>query len=128
MLSPVAAAARAEMRSRWRGWLLLAVLSGVAGGAVLTAAAGARRTDTAYTRLIRATHAPDILVLNSTDPTFASISPSTVSTLPDVARIGTVSAYKVVRPTDMGIFGSTDPHIGDSVWGRKIIHGRDVNP
>ncbi len=35
---------RGELRARWRGWLVVAVLAGVAGGLVLTAAAGARRT------------------------------------------------------------------------------------
>ncbi|HEX7269615.1 MAG TPA: hypothetical protein VF256_19640 [Streptosporangiaceae bacterium] len=37
---------RAELRQQWRGWLALAVLLGLIGGIALTAAAGARRTDT----------------------------------------------------------------------------------
>ena len=41
---------RAELRRRWRPMLGLAVLLGVIGGVVLTAAAGAERTDTAYPR------------------------------------------------------------------------------
>lgn len=39
---------RAELRQRWRAPLSLALLLGLIGGAVLTAAAGARRTDTVY--------------------------------------------------------------------------------
>ena len=38
---------RAELRRQWRGMLALAVRLGVIGGIALTAAAGARRTDTA---------------------------------------------------------------------------------
>ena len=51
---------RAELRHQWRAWLALAVLLGVIGGIALTAAAGARRTDTAYPRFLRASHAAQL--------------------------------------------------------------------
>jgi hypothetical protein len=51
-----------ELRSRWRGWAVLVLLVGLAGGAVMTAAAGARRTSSAYPRYLRASHASDLLV------------------------------------------------------------------
>ena len=44
---------RVELRARWRAWGVIAMLIGVAGAAVLTTAAGARRTDTAYGRYLR---------------------------------------------------------------------------
>ncbi len=50
---------RGELRSRWRGWLVVAVLAGVAGGLVLTAAAGARRTHSALARHLVAYRFPD---------------------------------------------------------------------
>src|SRR6516165_6603734 len=53
---------RAELRHQWRAWLALAVLLGVIGGIALTAAAGARRTDTAYPRFLRQGNAADLLV------------------------------------------------------------------
>src|SRR5215470_13571386 len=53
---------RAELRRQWRAWLALAVLLGVIGGIALTAAAGARRTDTAYPRFLRRSNAADLLV------------------------------------------------------------------
>jgi hypothetical protein len=53
---------RAELRQQWRTWLALAVLLGLIGGIALTAAAGARRTDTAYPRLLRRSDAADLLV------------------------------------------------------------------
>jgi hypothetical protein len=53
---------RAELRHQWRVWLALAVLLGVIGGIALTAAAGARRTDTAYPRFLRASHAAQLAV------------------------------------------------------------------
>ena len=51
-----------ELRARWTGWAVLVLLVAVAGGAVLTAAAGARRTASAYPRFLRASHASDLLV------------------------------------------------------------------
>ena len=54
---PVWLALRADLRLRWRAALGLALLLGLIGGVVLTAAAGARRTDTAYPRLLRSARA-----------------------------------------------------------------------
>src|SRR6266571_2815214 len=51
-----------ELRARWQGWAMLALLVAVAGGAVLTAAAGARRTGNAYPRFLHASKASDVLV------------------------------------------------------------------
>lgn len=44
---------RADLRVRWRPLAALALLLGLIGGVVLTAAAGARRTDTACPRLLQ---------------------------------------------------------------------------
>lgn len=41
---------RAELRGRWRAWVGVVVLMGLAGGAALAAAAGARRTASAFDR------------------------------------------------------------------------------
>jgi ABC-type lipoprotein release transport system permease subunit len=51
-----------ELRTRWRGWAVLVVLVAVAGGAVLAAAAGARRTNSAYPRFLQVSKASDLLV------------------------------------------------------------------
>src|SRR5436309_15398614 len=51
---------RAEFRSGWRAWLALALLFGVAGGAATAAAAGARRTETAYPRFVDWANASDV--------------------------------------------------------------------
>jgi hypothetical protein len=48
---------RSELRTRWRPWLVLALLIGVAAGAAVAAAAGARRTETAYPRFVQAQNA-----------------------------------------------------------------------
>ena len=51
-----------EFRGRWRGWTVLVLLLGLAGGAVLAAAAGARRTGRAYPRFLVASRASDVLI------------------------------------------------------------------
>ena len=51
-----------EFRTRWRGWAVFVLLVAFTGGALLTAAAGARRTSSAYPRFLRASHASDLLV------------------------------------------------------------------
>src|ERR1700735_2746737 len=51
-----------ELRARWLSWAVLVLIVGLAGGAVLGAAAGARRTDQAYARFLAAYQASDVLV------------------------------------------------------------------
>jgi ABC-type lipoprotein release transport system permease subunit len=60
-MSPVLQLALHKLRAGWRGWAALTVLIAIAGGAVLTAAAGAIRTDSAYPRFLAVSHAADVL-------------------------------------------------------------------
>lgn len=55
----VATRVRADARRAWPSWLVLGLLVGLAGGTVMGAAAGARRTESAYARLYEETNAPD---------------------------------------------------------------------
>jgi hypothetical protein len=51
-----------RLRASWRAWAALALLTGLAGGVVMTAAAGARRTENAYPQFLRSTATADVLV------------------------------------------------------------------
>ena len=51
-----------ELRTRWQAWVSLALLVAFAGGCVLIAAVGARRTGSAYQRFLVASKASDVLV------------------------------------------------------------------
>ena len=51
-----------SLRARWRGWVLIAALVAVGGGAVLASAAGARRTSSAYPRFLQASKASDVAI------------------------------------------------------------------
>ena len=55
---------RAELRRRWRAWLALALIVGAFAGLVEAAAAGARRTDTAYPALLAWSDAPDVMLFS----------------------------------------------------------------
>src|SRR5260221_5596480 len=77
---------RTEMRARWRGWLALAVIAGIAAGAVIALVGGARRTETVYSRFLTAQRAYDVLVLNGVghlEP-FAELDLDRVAHLPEV--------------------------------------------
>ncbi len=52
----------AELSNRWKAWLGLALAIGLAGGIALAAAAGARRTASAYSRLLDSVEQEDAFV------------------------------------------------------------------
>src|SRR5439155_24355669 len=61
-MTTVLAAARAGWRGQRRAWLSLAIVAAIGSGAVMTAALGARRTDTAYTRFAISQLCADIVI------------------------------------------------------------------
>ena len=87
---------RSSLRRGWRGALVLGLLIGIAGGAVFTAWAGARRTASAFTRLQHAVHAADVTVAQNLDISTGGHAPadfSDLATVPGVARAGQVYGY-----------------------------------
>ena len=87
---------RVELRARWRAWGVIALLIGVAGGAVLTTAGGARRTDTAYGRYLRYARAADVVI--SPAQTGLPRLYGAVAELPQVAAIApAVARHPEVR-------------------------------
>src|SRR5438876_7605839 len=79
--------ARSELRSSRRSTLLVVVLIGLVGGLTLAAAAGARRTETAYPRFLVATNSEDYLVSAANTGTALYAD---VARLPEVAQTGVV--------------------------------------
>ncbi|MFI5054250.1 MAG: hypothetical protein ACHQDE_07805, partial [Acidimicrobiia bacterium] len=101
---------RAELRSRWRSVFALALLAGIAGGATLAAIAGARRTDSAFSRLRVDTNAIDVLV----NPDFGSESKldvRAVTKLPMVLQAGHERGV-IAIPLPVRRFGDLDQAIG----------------
>ena len=78
----------AELKRRWRSWLVLSVLIALVGGVVLAAVAGGRRTASAFPRFERA-HGYDVVDFNFGPPIPA------LEHLPQVASV--VRAVLVVN-------------------------------
>jgi FtsX-like permease family/MacB-like periplasmic core domain len=123
-MGAVALRVRSDLRNRWAAWLGLALLIAVLVGGIGAIAVGARRTDSAYPRFVRETRAPDLLVFNSLDPSFARLAPSALAALPRVREVGTVEGYDVVRPAAIGLFAPRDGVVGQRFWTRKLLAGR----
>ncbi len=125
---------RGELRRRWGALLALALLLGFAGGVVLTAAAGADRTDTAYPRLLQWARAAQVDLLpagNRPVPGYFAA----LGRLPQVAAMSTAVLYQAVLPprrgaplTPVETFASPDRAFGVSADRVKIVAGRIFNP
>lgn len=79
-------------RSRWRTLVAAGVLAGLVGGVTVAAFAGARRTSTAYDRLVDATDFPDAFV-QLVDPAPGAVddilvSPSVERAVPSLFAVG----------------------------------------
>jgi putative ABC transport system permease protein len=122
-----------RLRARWRGWAALAVLAAVAGGAVLAAAAGASRTDTAYPRFLATSRASDLLVSplgsNSDDYVDAIASLPGVAASAGLAGLsaGPVSSVGVID-YDATMFAPLDGNYGHTVDIPKMLAGRLPGP
>jgi ABC-type antimicrobial peptide transport system permease subunit len=133
-MTPVWLSLRAGLRQGWRAWLALALLLGVMGGVVLTAASGARRTDTAYPRLLRWANASDIQVLpaNVASPRYFRA----LQGLPQVSAMGTGIllnfAIKVhgqyLLYNHVTVDASPDGRMGSRIDRVKVLAGRFLDP
>jgi hypothetical protein len=123
---------RAELRTRWRAWLALGLIVGVAGGAVVALAAGARRTDTAYRRMHEAHDGNDVLVsLNSReldDPSVPQLDPEDVEQLPHVAETAPAGSFFVFLGAGVGVLVPPDERMGTEINEFKMLEGRRPDP
>jgi hypothetical protein len=101
---------RAELRTRWRSVLALALLAGVAGGATLAAIAGARRTDSAFSRLRVDTNAIDVLV-NPDLGSDSNLDAKAVTKLPMVRQAGQEHGV-IAIPLPVRTFADLDNSLG----------------
>ena len=121
-----------NLRARWRGWAVLVLLIGLAGGAVLTAAAGALRTDSAYPRFLEASKASDVLV----SPTGSGLGGyyTALARLPDVAAIAPLVVLQAVpvepggKTADANVAAPLDGRFGHLLEIPKMLAGRQPSP
>src|SRR5256714_3713012 len=121
---------RWELRSRIASVVVLGLIVGVIGGVVIAAAAGARRTETAYARFLRTTRAVDIVVAPT--PPGAVARRRQIVRLPDVAATTLVTlatgrielpAGRAVRVPDVFPLVSADGRFGTTLNRMKILSG-----
>jgi hypothetical protein len=77
---------RADLRRGWRSLVVIAVFVALAGGATLAAIAAARRTDTAFPRMVAATGGWDV-TLNPNNGSESHLTMAALRRLPGVQRI-----------------------------------------
>jgi hypothetical protein len=128
---------RSELRSRWRAWLGLAVLIGLAGGATAEAAAGARRTETAYPRFVQAQNGYQLVVRGFPEGINAERSIARIAAMPEVAQWARIDAVGVLAVLPSGrLVPLQELAVSTDLMGRagfrlnrfKVISGRIANP
>ncbi|HUP71113.1 MAG TPA: hypothetical protein VM142_15065 [Acidimicrobiales bacterium] len=120
--------ARAELRQDWRTVAILAVICGLVGGAALTAAAGARRTDSAYGRFLVAQRAYDVMVINYPEDGAAVFDLAELARLPQVAEAARAEYGYVSIGPGYPYLASGDGRIGTAINRSKLLAGRRADP
>jgi ABC-type lipoprotein release transport system permease subunit len=120
--------ARAEWRQRWRSFVVLAVLAGLAGGVALAAYAGSRRADTSFDRLLEREKRPNLSVAMDERP-----DPEVVRAAAELPGVE-LAAHRVmlvVAPADRGLVVGQDAiavalpvTAGEVPAGVGIVEGR----
>jgi len=125
-----------QLRRSWRAQLALVLLIGVAGGLVLGATAGARRTQTAFPRMLAVTRAWDLLA----NPDLGSDSSMTIDDVraqPEVEQAARIDGLFVVSPDNFKSLDDVDTQpvsvSTDDNWprdfGRPVVRsGRLLDP
>jgi ABC-type antimicrobial peptide transport system permease subunit len=127
-LGAVLATLRAELQRRWRRWLGLAVVFGIGAGLVLGAATGARRTDSAYPRLLEASHPYDYALANVPgDPSIPQLPLERIATLPQVVETSAFNFYGTPFQAGQPI-AAADDRFGVTFNTFYVVHGRMYKP
>lgn len=129
-MADVAFCVRTQLRARRLAWVLLAILIGLSGAVVMIATAGARRTDSAYTRYLRSTHGSDLLL--SPDETGTAQLYSDIAKLSGAAAVAPVVGYGTAPVNDLRqpllVDAATNETFGYRVEQPRLTSGRLPEP
>src|SRR5215217_6359861 len=124
---------RSEMRARWRSWLGLALLIGLAGGAAVAAGVGARRTETANPRFVQAQKGYDLVTGGFPEKLDPERTLTRMAAMPEVlewARLDVV-AYAAILPSgrrvsipELAAFTDLTGRVGYRLNRFKVVSGR----
>jgi hypothetical protein len=121
--------ARADLRGRWRTWVVLGLLAGATFGLAAAGAAGARRAANALPHYLSVAGRADAAVL-ANDPTFDATKRRAVAQLPEVRETSPfmVSFLEVLRPKGAQVYlVPTTPATARFMSG-VILRGRYADP
>ena len=145
----VAYCVRADARRSWPSWLALGLLVGLAAGSVMAAAAGARRTESAYQDLRRETHAMDGAISFGCNPAIDPACPATIEDIRALPGIADAAEFdseivpildnhgRTVQISDdpcasgsgaLDVTTPIDAAFGTTVQGIRIVEGRAADP
>jgi ABC-type lipoprotein release transport system permease subunit len=124
---------RSELRARWRAWLGLALLIGLAGGAAVAAAAGARRTETAYPRFVQEYKGYDLVTGGFPEKLDPERTLAQMAAMPEVlewTRVD-VAAYAAILPSgrrvsipELAAVSDLSGRVGYKLNRFKVLSGR----
>jgi putative ABC transport system permease protein len=97
--------ARAEWRQRWRSFVVLALLAGLAGGVTLAAFTGSRRAGTSFARLEEHQQTPNVHVATDEPPDPELVRQA--ATWPGV-EVAMHQVILMVAPADTGMLAGRD--------------------
>jgi FtsX-like permease family len=125
----VAFVARADLRQRWRGVVVVALLVGIVGAVVLSTIAGARRSASALRRFNDWSRTSNLEI----NP--GAITPAQLAAFRATPGIGTVAvvdlpALLLKEPggaQDLAIGAPIDATLGTVIDRARVIHGRAAN-
>jgi hypothetical protein len=120
-----------DLRRRWRDVLATALVIAIGVGAVLVTANIARRTDTAFDRLVTHANAWQVLV-NPDQGSESALKPKNIGSLPAVAEWGAVYGIFALRADtddpahlfDLPITMVVDPHAMSDLGRPNVLAGR----
>ena len=121
---------RADLRRRWRSWVVLGILAGISVGLAAAGVAGARRAEHTVPRYAAASHVPTAAVL-ANDARYDARQQAEVADLPEVATAYpflVAFALEVASPSglDSAILPTTAPS-QDAMAG-VLVEGRLPDP
>lgn len=130
---------RAGLRTRWRSWLVIALIAGIGGGIVIGAVAGAERAERAYPTFVERSKAIDVLVPGKSDfGLIGAVDLNDVVRLPQVASVADASAAllftgrtedgRLIGPGDLFPVASRSNALGTTVETWKMTAGRPARP
>jgi hypothetical protein len=113
---------RTELRSRWKAFAGIALLLGISGGVGLGAAAGARRTETAYNRFLTAQNAADVAIFDDGSLDIG-VSVDDIVGLPQVDSYARASLIMFLT-NENAAAASVDDRLGRTINRFKVVEGR----